>query len=541
MVSTNHGSARWLGFWEAKDAGLHTTDGILLGVDREQPDHGKWVTVGYTGEQHLFTAAPNRTGKGACAIVPNLLNYRGGVFAIDVKGELAIITANTRRRMGQNVQILDPWGIAVDRLRDECGFDGSDPARPSFARAGFNPLDMLAADSPNLSDDAMMIAEAHIMSEQGGDSHWSTEAKAAFAGFVGHVVTAPDEEGQRHLPRVRDILSLPPSDLLDLIERMAKSPHPFVRGSANRLMQKSEKELQSVMSTAAANTHFLDSPAIRATLTRSTFDFGNLKDDASPLTVYLVLPADRLNTHGRWLRLLVSMALTAVARRKGKPKISALFILDEFAALGRLAMVEQAVGLMAGFGLRIWAILQDFSQLQDLYQKRWQTFLANAGVVQIFGTNDLLTAEYISRLLGKQTLETVSMLTIEKRQGGFLRAPQPDYFSMNDREFGRDLLTVDEVMKLDEGLQILCFSGLLPVWCLRYPYYHNSRFFDWNEEEIWIPTYTEHPDFPKYDPDGAGTLDCDDETHERIARKRAEWAAREKTAKRAKKGKWWPF
>ena len=550
---TQHGSARWMTPHELQESGLLNADGIFLGVDTL--DGEEWEAITYTGEQHLFTTAPNRTGKGTCAIIPNLLSYRGGVFCIDPKGENAIVTASTRRRMGQNVQILDPWGIAVDRLRDECGFDGSDPDRAPFQAAGFNPLDAIPADSPNLSDDCALIADANIMTEQGGDSHWSTEAKAAFGGFVGHVVTDPEEEGQRHLPRVRDILSLPPAELLDVIERMAKSPHPFVRGSANRMMQKTEKELQSVMSTASANTHYLDSPAIRETLMQSSFDFGQLKDSENPLSVYLVLPADRLNTHGRWLRLLVSVALTAVSRRKGKPKNSALFILDEFAALGRLAMVEQAFGLMAGFGMRIWAILQDLSQLQDLYGKRWSTFIANSGVLQVFGTNDMLTAEYVSRLLGRGTHERASQYTKEWREngdpdGGWFRnkTPAPHYSSMGDSTYGRELMTPDEVRRMKNDKQIVLISGKYPLFIEKVPYYSNGRFYIWGPDTNYagfVPLYCNHPDFP-FDYENPPNIGCfDNETRERrdyykreytamLAREKADKENYQSTPKRKK-------
>ncbi|MGB3723541.1 MAG: type IV secretory system conjugative DNA transfer family protein, partial [Pacificimonas sp.] len=283
--------------------------------------------------------------------------------------------------------------------------------------------------------------------------------------------------------------------------RIPQSSHDAVRKSANRLMQKSEKELTSVISTVSANTHFLDSDAIRRTLTHSTFDFGALKDDERPLSIYLVLPADRLNTHGRWLRLLVSMALTSVARRVGKPKKSALFILDEFAALGRLQMVEDAFGLMAGFGMRIWAILQDLNQLQDLYKNRWQTFLANAGVIQIFGISDSQTADYFSRYMGQQTMEKISQLTADTRKGGVFSRAKPDFTSMQDSSFARPLMTGDELMKLEQDTMILLISPYDPMICRKIHYYKDDSFFLRDgagnyvpDGEGWATTYTVHPD-----------------------------------------------
>ncbi|CAM4027925.1 type IV secretory system conjugative DNA transfer family protein [Paracoccus yeei] len=68
----------------------------------------------------------------------------------------------------------------------------------------------------------------------------------------------------------------------------------------------------------------------------------------------------------------------------------------EFAALGRLEAMERAMGLMAGYGIQLWPILQDMSQLKDLYGTRAGTFIANAGIQQVFGVNDLETAKWLS-------------------------------------------------------------------------------------------------------------------------------------------------
>jgi type IV secretion system protein VirD4 len=78
--------------------------------------------------------------------------------------------------------------------------------------------------------------------------------------------------------------------------------------------------------------------------------------------------------------------------------------LDEFVALGRLEAVERATGLMVGYGLQLWPILQDMSQLRDLYEARASTFIANAGVQQVFGVNDFETAKWISQTMGQETI-----------------------------------------------------------------------------------------------------------------------------------------
>ena len=142
-----------------------------------------------------------------------------------------------------------------------------------------------------------------------------------------------------------------------------------------------------------------------------------------------------------------------------------LFLLDEFAALGRLEAVERAMGLMAGYGLQLWPILQDMSQLRALYGPKANTFVANAGVLQTFGVNDLETAEWLSRLLGR---ETIGSETWSHRPGD---APGVSLGTM-----GRELMTPSEIMQMPDHLQLLRLQGRPPVLAAKIRYYDDPAF-----------------------------------------------------------------
>ncbi len=485
MATDRHGSSRWANLSDLDQGGYLTENGIIVGHVRDGKNDSR-RSISYDGDGHALTVAPTRSGKGTTQIIPELLDHQGALLCIDPKGENAIITAEARERdHNQTVHLLDPWGIAADYLE-----------RP---RARFNPLDMLAADSPDLVDDAMMVADALVVAEGGADSHWSNEARALVMGLILHLVTSPEEQGQRTLGRLREILSLHPDDFQKLVaEDMGQHGHPLAKSAANRIMQKSERELSSVISTAQQNTHFLESPNVKESLSASDFDFAALKSDDAPVSVFLVLPADRLNTHGRWLRLIVSMAITAMVRGGNKPDRPALFLLDEFAALGKLAVVEQAFGLMAGFGMQIHAILQDLSQLQDLYDRRWQTFIGNAAVLQFFGTRDLLTAEYVSKLAGLSTVERISEKTAEIRSGHIFRAPNPTHLEMQDIELSRPLIMPEEVMRLGRHALIVFLPNCFPAIAIKLPYYENGDYYDEDGKPIFRP----HPNYatPRAEP-----------------------------------------
>ena len=78
-----------------------------------------------------------------------------------------------------------------------------------------------------------------------------------------------------------------------------------------------------------------------------------------------------------------------------------LFVLDEFPVLGRMQSVESAAGLMAGFGVKLWVILQNIGQLKRHYAQSWETFVANSGVITAFGVTDQESLQVLSAKLGR--------------------------------------------------------------------------------------------------------------------------------------------
>ena len=73
-----------------------------------------------------------------------------------------------------------------------------------------------------------------------------------------------------------------------------------------------------------------------------------------------------------------------------------LMVLDEFPVLGYMRTIEAAAGQIAGFGVKLWTIVQDITQLQRLYRDSWETFVANSGVVTAFANTDGSTLKYLS-------------------------------------------------------------------------------------------------------------------------------------------------
>ncbi len=445
-------------------SGLEKPGGIRMGFAFDGEEEAPFY---YRGDGHILTVAPSRAGKGTTSIIPNLLSYPGSMLVIDPKGENAMMTAKARAEMGQEVFILDPWGIAVT---------GDQVA------ARFNPLDWLKAGDPDISENAMLLADSLIKKGDHKESFWDEEAKGLVQGVNLHVATDPDEEGQRHLGRVRDLLLCDDDDLKALFQRMLSSPHHVVASTGARCLQKEEKLLANVLATAQAQTHFLDSPRIRESLSASDFDFADLK--RKKMTIYLVLPGDRMETFSRWLRLMVQQAITVNARNIAeKPDQPILFLLDEMAALGHMSVIEQAYGLMAGYGMQLWGIVQDLSQLKGIYGDRWQSFIGNALAIQYFGSRDEFTAEYFSKMCGVTTVwnfQSAVATAFSRSWGG----PGGGSTSRSETETDtrsatqRRLIFADELMRLPKDKQLVFIEKMNPIQARRKPWFKDPEFKD---------------------------------------------------------------
>lgn len=402
--------------------------------------------IGLIDDRHIVTVAGSRGGKSACLLIPNLKLYPGSALVIDPKGELARETAAHRRdSLGQDVHVLDPWGVS---------------GLPAEFLSAFDPLAQLREDPANLIDNADLIADALIVSSA-KDPHWTDAARALLralilwlsidpAGSGGLLSDLPSiiarlaaeagakDEGKILLHKLAEIEP-------ETAEEAEREACGVIRNQAQMMLGANDRELSSILSTARTQLAFLESPALARNLRLSLLRLSQLKE--RPTTIYLCLPASRMGTHGRWLRLVVNLAVSAMEeakfpqRAEGERQHAVLFILEEFAALGHMRALEQAVAYMAGFGVKLWAVLQDLTQLKRHYKDGWETFLGNAGVIQAFSVSDQTSCDYISKRLGETTFQITNKIDVGSKQSG-------DGDTGFRREFKTaPLLTPDEVAR----------------------------------------------------------------------------------------------
>jgi type IV secretion system protein VirD4 len=456
---TSHGSARWAtdGDLERVDLLRHDRSGITLGY------YGQRSELRYRGDRHRLIVAPVRSGKFVSCIGPMLLDdIQQSAIMIDIKGEGLAITRRWRTSQRDPAYHLNPYGAH------------------HMGSHKYNPLRLLDPSKPTFIADADILVETMTVPFEkggGGDMHFEPAGKYLVNTLLRYVVADPAEEGKRTLNRVRSLLMLSAQEFRALFERMSLSSAAFglVRQGANGFLQKQDRERTGVVSTAQRQTLFLDDPMIKDVLRGHDFSFADLKRKTG--TVYIVLPADVLPVRREWLRLMIACALIELKRpvaESGRPQVA--FIVDEFPALGTMQILLNDYAVAAGYGVQFHLVCQNFSQLQERYDKAWDTFVSSAGILQAFATQDNFTAEYISKMLGVKTIEVTS------ESGGRSSSSSGGSFSSgwSTSATQRPLLLPDEIRTLEQSrgfpTTLILPNSASPTLAGRWLYYGHEPF-----------------------------------------------------------------
>jgi len=174
------------------------------------------------------------------------------------------------------------------------------------------------------------------------------------------------------------------------------------------------------------------------------------------------------------LQILYQQATDILTEREPDPAtepLGVLFLMDEFASLGKMTPFEQASAYFRGYRVRFMMIIQDLPQLERHYDRAGlNSFLGMSKVKVTFASGDYQTAEVISKYLGTFGAQTES---VSERQGLPLLSGQG---SRSLSQTSRSLLLPQEILQLPPDDEIIMVEGLPPIRARKIRYFHEPVF-----------------------------------------------------------------
>lgn len=246
--------------------------------------------------------------------------------------------------------------------------------------------------------------------------------------------------------------------------------HPKVADGAAECKNRDSREQGSVTSSANAKFNLYRDPVIAKNTSMSEFVSTDLMNPMQPVTVYLVIPPNKVQDAIPLIRIFINYVLDrnmeSMEFSNSKNKQRCLFLLDEFPQLGRIEKMETGMAIMAGYGLKVLLIAQDINQVNKNYSKD-NSIISNCHIRIFYTPNDTETAKNICDFLGKETIKVTNV-----SQAGSFKTNK----SWN--QTGRELLTLSEITQLPKDDEIILMAGLPPIKAKKAWYFRIKYFMD---------------------------------------------------------------
>lgn len=448
-----HGAARFANTAEIRKAGLLDPKGGLDKTILVGKKNGRYLTYG--GYQFVILAAPTRSGKGVGIVVPNCLNYSDSLVVLDIKGENFDITSGFRAKHGQKVYLFAPF--------DEAGVTHR-----------YNPLEYISDDPAQRLGDIDAIGTALYSGGNQNDKFWSENAKDLFRGLCLFVLERKD------LPKTFGEILRQASGkgkplkeyIFEELKKAQDTGHPFSNACIdclNRVLSNSENTLAGIVATFGTPLLIFQNPRVDLATSANDFDLREVRRER--MSIYFKMPPNKLKEGSVLVNLFFDQLLnlnTRVLPSQDKTlKQQCLVLLDEMTSIGKVAMIAQAVSYMAGYNMRLLTIIQNKSQLEDVYGKAGAlTLLSNHALMVMYAPSPTVQsdAQEYSEMLGYETVKSRSRTS----------SMQSSSTSTSDQR--RALMLPQEIRELGQTREIVSLENCKPILCDKILYYEDPDF-----------------------------------------------------------------
>ena len=452
-----HGSAKW-----------GNAQAVCRKYRQKPAENNKLLTqhvcIGLDGRKHrrnLNTVVCGGSGaaKTRGFAKPNVMQCNSSMVILDPKGEILRDTGYLLEQKGYEIRVLDliePW-----------------------RSHGYNPFAYIRSDDDvqRISTILMKATDTKKINASAADPFWDRAAEMLLKAIMFYLYHyAPEEE--QNFPMVMEMLraaALPDEDgggfapLDELFARLEiDDPDSIALKYYQDYRSGAAKTLKSIQLTLAARLEKFNLESIAGMTTVDEMDLPSIGEKR--VALYCKIPDNdtSFNFLVSILYTQIFQSLTALADNKyyGELPVRVHVIMDEFANVALPDDFDKILSTIRSRGIFCSIILQNLAQLKALYDKQWESIVGNCDEFLYLGGNEESTHEYVSKLLGKETIDVNSYGRTRGRNGSY---------SINYQLSGRELMTPDEVRRLDNRYALLFVRGEAPIMDLKYDILRHSN------------------------------------------------------------------
>ena len=444
-----HGSAAWatpasVNAQFAQKDSIPLTQHVRLGLDTHK--HRRSLNV--------LVIGGSGAAKTRSFVLPNILTANTNYVITDPKSEVLLATGGYLKEQGYDVRVLNLVNL-----------EQSD---------GYNPFCYLRDEKDVLKLVNNLIQSTTPKGSHESDPFW-TKAETALLQAIILMLFQEAPEYEQNFSMVMRVLEyaevreedeghVSPLDLLfESIER--RRPDSVAVRQYKVFKLAAGKTAKSILVSTAVRLAPFNLPQIQALTDHDDMDLYTLGE--KKVALYAVIP-DNDNTFNFLVSLLYAQAFQALYYSADQIHHCPLprhvrFVLDEFAAMP-LPGFTRELATMRSRSISASVIIQNMAQIKELYKDSWETIPGNCDTILYLGGNESSTHKYVSEMLGKATIDTKTHGQTKGKSGSY---------STNFQMSGRELLTPDEVRKLDNRYALLFIRGASPVMDEKYDLMHH--------------------------------------------------------------------
>jgi len=401
-------------------------------------------------DRHHLIIGPTRSGKGACYVIPNALTHEGSMIVTDLKGEIFRSTAGYRKSRGNQVFLFAPGSDRTHR---------------------YNPLDYIRPDRGDRTTDIQNMA-AILVPEvtESENSIWQATAQQVMAGAISYINESFYYEGHRTLGEITAFFSSGTNlqALMALIKEREPYLSRFTMESFNAYIALSERAAASALLDIQKALRPFRNERVVAATSVTDMDLRALKH--RPISIYLAPNVTDITLLRPLLALFVQQTLDTLMLEHTERSVPVYVLLDEFRQLKKMSEITTKLPYVAGYNVKMAFIIQDLKNLDEIYgETSRHSLMGNCGYQLVFGANDQVTAETVSKGLGKRTLRyktesrTIELMGLHRR-------------TKVEQLRDRDLMMPQEVRQMLREKMIILAEGQNPVYADKLRFFRTIPF-----------------------------------------------------------------